>query len=78
MSKPYCTQNNGICKTCSLSSYNRDCQNIPLKGGPGKGQGRKPTGRKRQTVEIMIRGRSVQLTGWLDDQDCEYLKNLRE
>jgi hypothetical protein len=50
--KPYCTQNNGDCKTCSLVSYNRDCQNNPLKGGPGKGQGRKPTGRKRQQYYV--------------------------
>ncbi|WP_031517476.1 hypothetical protein [Desulfofalx alkaliphila] len=25
--KPYCTQNNGDCSTCSLANYNRDCQN---------------------------------------------------
>ena len=26
----YCTQNNGHCETCSLTSYGRDCQNKPL------------------------------------------------
>lgn len=35
--KPYCTQNNGDCASCSLSSYGRDCQNIRIitahKGG---------------------------------------------
>lgn len=29
--KPYCTQNNGECETCSLGSYRRDCQNNPVK-----------------------------------------------
>jgi hypothetical protein len=28
--KPYCTQNNGDCPSCSLSSYGRDCQNNPI------------------------------------------------
>jgi DNA-binding CsgD family transcriptional regulator len=27
--KPYCTQNNGLCHTCSLNNYGRDCQNNP-------------------------------------------------
>jgi len=35
--KPYCTQNDGDCASCSLSSYGRDCQNIRIitahKGG---------------------------------------------
>lgn len=30
MIKPYCTQNNGDCRTCSLVNYNRDCRNYPL------------------------------------------------
>lgn len=30
--KPYCTQNDGDCSTCSLVSYGRDCQNVPLEG----------------------------------------------
>lgn len=25
--KPYCTQNNGNCETCSLANYGRDCYN---------------------------------------------------
>lgn len=46
--KAYCTQNQGDCETCSLVNYGRDCQNNPVgKGGPGRGQGRKPTGRKK-------------------------------
>jgi hypothetical protein len=28
--KNYCTQNDGICRTCSLVNYGRDCQNNPL------------------------------------------------
>ena len=28
--KNYCTQNEGDCKTCSLTNYNRDCHNNPL------------------------------------------------
>lgn len=28
--KNYCTQNNGICETCSLVSYNKDCKNNKL------------------------------------------------
>lgn len=28
--KPYCTQNNGDCTTCSLVNYNRDCKNNPV------------------------------------------------
>ncbi|MFZ5352761.1 MAG: hypothetical protein ACOZCL_08560 [Bacillota bacterium] len=50
--KPYCTQNNGDCSTCSLSNYNRDCQNNPLHGGYREGAGRKPTGRKKQQFYI--------------------------
>jgi hypothetical protein len=46
--KPYCTQNNGHCFTCSLHNYNRDCQNIPLRGGPRENAGRPPTGRKQR------------------------------
>lgn len=25
--KSYCTQNDGICESCSLSSYDKDCKN---------------------------------------------------
>jgi hypothetical protein len=28
--KPYCTQNNGDCDTCSLKNYGRDCRNHPI------------------------------------------------
>ena len=28
--KTYCIQNDGDCETCSLVSYGRDCENIPL------------------------------------------------
>jgi len=45
--KPYCTQNNGNCSTCSLVNYNRDCQNQPLWGGSRPRSGRKSTGRKK-------------------------------
>ena len=30
MKKDYCTQNKGKCKTCSLVSYGKDCQNNPI------------------------------------------------
>lgn len=46
--KPYCTQNNGDCSTCSLVNYNRDCYNNPLWGGKREGAGRPVTGRKRK------------------------------
>jgi hypothetical protein len=29
--KPYCTQNDGDCNTCSLVNYGRDCRNRPVK-----------------------------------------------
>lgn len=46
--KPYCTQNQGDCESCSLVNYGRDCMNNPVgQGGPGRGQGRKSTGRKK-------------------------------
>jgi len=28
--KKYCTQNNGDCTTCSLTSYGRDCHNVEV------------------------------------------------
>ena len=34
--KAYCTQNNGDCETCSLSSYGRDCKNVKIPGGARK------------------------------------------
>lgn len=52
MVKPYCTQNNGNCSTCSLVNYNRDCQNNPVHGGYRLGAGRKPTGRKRLVLSV--------------------------
>lgn len=48
--KPYCTQNDGDCSTCSLVNYGRDCQNNPIWGGKREGAGRKPTGRKLQRI----------------------------
>ena len=50
--KDYCTQTNSDCKTCSLSSYNRDCRNNPIKGGARPGAGRKPEGRKSRTMRL--------------------------
>jgi hypothetical protein len=78
--KPYCTQNNGDCSTCSLVNYGRDCQNnLVGQGGPGRGQGRKSTtGRSRQTVEIEVNGRMIQLTGWMSDKERKLLKEMRE
>ena len=31
--RTYCTQNNGLCGECSLSSYGRDCQNNEIGEG---------------------------------------------
>ena len=44
--RSYCTQNNGDCSTCSLVSYNRDCQGNSIHGGKRPGAGRKATGAK--------------------------------
>ena len=52
MIKPYCTQNNGNCSTCSLVNYNRDCLNNALHGGHRPGAGRKPTGRTRLVISV--------------------------
>jgi hypothetical protein len=49
--KPYCTQNNGDCSTCSLVNYNRDCHNNPVHGGKRDGAGRPPTGRKQRKLQ---------------------------
>jgi hypothetical protein len=46
MIKSYCTQNEGNCTTCSLTSYNHDCQNNPIHGGNRPGAGRPATGAK--------------------------------
>ncbi len=32
--REYCTQNNGECETCSLSSYGRDCANNIISPSP--------------------------------------------
>lgn len=67
--KSYCTQNNGDCKTCSLTNYNRDCQNNPIHGGKRKGAGRKPTGRTLRTYRAT------------DEEDKKikvYIKQIRE
>jgi len=50
--KDYCTQNEGDCSTCSLVSYNKDCQNNPVHGGSRPGAGRKLTGRKKLMVYV--------------------------
>lgn len=53
MIKAYCTQNHGDCETCSMVNYGLDCRNNPVgKGGPGRGQGRKPTGRKKHNYYV--------------------------
>lgn len=69
--KPYCTQNNGDCKTCSLVSYNRDCRNNPIHGGPRPGAGAKkqaPPDAKRKTFL---------LTDNEHQKVKEYIKQLR-
>jgi len=67
--KPYCTQNNGDCSTCSLANYNRDCQNNPIWGGKRQGAGRPATGRRKRNFYIT------------DDEYkmlTDYLKALRQ
>jgi hypothetical protein len=67
--KPYCTQNNGDCSTCSLVNYNRDCQNNPIWGGSREGAGRPATGRSKHMYYVT------------DDEDAklrEYLQSLRQ
>lgn len=66
--KPYCTQNNGDCASCSLSNYGRDCQNNPIWGGNRKGAGRKPTGRKK---------RGFYITDEEYDKMREFLESIR-
>lgn len=44
--KPYCTQNNGDCSTCSLVNYGRDCMNVPLKNPAAQALGRIKTEKK--------------------------------
>jgi len=69
--KPYCTQNAGNCKTCSLVNYGRDCYNNPLHGGLRPGAGSKkqaPEGAKRRTLL---------LTDTEHDKVKEYIKQLR-
>lgn len=37
--KPWCTQNNGDCSTCSLVNHGRDCLNVPVdREGPEQEQ----------------------------------------
>ena len=37
--KPWCTQNNGDCSSCSLVNYERDCLNVPVdREGPEQEQ----------------------------------------
>jgi hypothetical protein len=50
--KPYCTQNNGKCNTCSLVNYGMDCMNNPTHGGKRLGSGRPSTGRKRSVYYV--------------------------
>ena len=69
--KPYCTQNNGDCKTCSLVNYNRDCYNNPIHGGYRPGAGAKkqaPPGARRRTFTITDNEHA---------QVTEYIKQLR-
>lgn len=69
MIKTYCTQNSGDCSTCPLVSYNRDCQNNPIRGGNRPGAGRKSTGRKRHQYYI---------TDAEDKQIKEFIEQLRK
>jgi len=70
MKKDYCTQNNGNCSTCSLSSYNRDCQNNPIQGGKREGAGNKP-------IENPLPVQSIRCTKEEKVLVKAFLKNLR-
>ena len=69
--KPYCTQNNGNCKTCSLVNYNRDCHNNSLHGGKRPGAGAK------KQAPADARRRMFLLTDTERDKVSEYIKQLR-
>ena len=68
--KPYCTQNNGDCKTCSLVNYNYDCQNNPIRGGKRPGAGRPASNVNRQAITRNVTQEEKQAVD-------ELLKNLR-
>lgn len=63
--KEYCTQNNGECVNCSLSSYGKDCKNNPVRGGLRPGSGRPSTGRKKRQF-------------YITDEECELIKKYIE
>jgi hypothetical protein len=50
--KEYCTVDSVDCSLCSLSSYGRDCQSNPIRGGKREGAGRPSTGRKKQNIYV--------------------------
>ena len=65
--KPYCTQNNEECETCSLKNYGMDCKNNPIgQGGPGRGQGRKPVSAQFKKEQSKARI-SRWVLDWLDE-----------
>jgi hypothetical protein len=68
--KPYCTQNNGDCLTCSLVNYNRDCQNNPIHGGKREGAGNKP-------IDNPLPVKSIRCTSDELKQLKLYLKQIR-
>jgi hypothetical protein len=70
--KPYCTQNNGDCKTCSLVNYNRDCHNNPIHGGKREGAGAK------KLTPPNARRRNILVTDEEYQKVKEYIKLLRE
>jgi hypothetical protein len=47
------------------------------RGGAGRSQGRKASGRRRQTVTVTIHGREIQLTGWMDDAERQILEQSK-
>ena len=54
--KNYCTQNEGDCKTCSLTNYNRDCCNNPLTEDEkeSKEENGNPPGRAKKEAVMQI------------------------
>jgi hypothetical protein len=79
MKKSYCTQNNGDCSTCSLSSYNKDCQNNPIVARDEYIHARIPADLKAQAQAYAAEtGRTLTgLVEWLLRKEMNYADSLK-
>jgi predicted HicB family RNase H-like nuclease len=59
--KSYCTQNKGICDTCALVQYGRDCKNIPLTGAKKERMMIRLSGELKDFAEARARRRGITL-----------------